>query len=121
MDGTKYKYKIERKGDSMILTTEKKEKIREMRLTGLGYGAISKIVGAKEATVKSYCIRAGLGGVRAILGMKDCVCKNCGAHIEQIPHKRKKLYCSDKYRLQAWHKNNYTSKKRETPTMTEVN
>ena len=104
VDGTKYKYKIERKCDSMILTTEKKEKIREMRLTGLGYGPISKIIGVKEATVKSYCIRAGLGGVRAIPGMKDCVCKNCGVHIEQIPHKRKKLYCSDKCRMQAWYK-----------------
>ena len=111
IDGTKITLEVERKLDAMILTNEKKEKIREMRLIGLGYSAISTILRVKEDTIKSYCKRVGLGGVRAIPGMKDCVCKNCGVHIEQTPHKRKKLYCSDKCRLQAWHRANYESKK----------
>ena len=110
IDGRSYMFNFERKKDSMILTIEKKEKIRELRETGLGYGTIAQITGIKENTIKSYCKKAGLGGVRSIPGMKDCVCKNCGTRIEQTPHKRKKLYCSDKCRMQTWYRSHNKSR-----------
>ncbi|MCI8790782.1 MAG: RNA polymerase subunit sigma-70, partial [Lachnospiraceae bacterium] len=39
------------------MTDAEKEKIRFLRMEGLGYGAVAERLGLSENTVKSYCRR----------------------------------------------------------------
>ena len=61
---------------------------------GLGYRRIAPLVGVPEDTVKSFC--------RKNKGTAGDKCITCGAAVEQRPHKKRKLFCSDKCRLKWW-------------------
>ena len=43
------------------MTNQQKEQIRTMRLQGIGYVKIGKILGISDNTVRSFCRRNGLG------------------------------------------------------------
>lgn len=93
-----------------MMTNREKEKIRDLRIKGLGYGAVAKQMGLKLETVKSYCRRHGLGrNVGALTETQDTnaeyiPCKNCGTEIKQIPKRKRKQFCCDACRYQWWNR-----------------
>ena len=83
------------------MTTEQKQKIQDMRNQGLGYAKISEILGISPNTVKSYCRRNDLGGVRS-LGTVTHACLFCGNEVKQNPGRKEKKYCNDNCRMAYW-------------------
>lgn len=90
---------------SSVMTLEKRERVKEMRLEGLGYKKIAQEIGVSKSTVKTYCFRHGLAGRGEDLAKAaGNLCRNCGAPIVQTPKRKKKLYCSDQCRYAYWKK-----------------
>ena len=76
------------------MTTEKSKEILQYREQGLGYKRIAALTGYSLNTVKSVCRRNPNGGEK--------LCLQCGAKIEQPPHRKEKKFCSDKCRMAWW-------------------
>ena len=79
------------------MTDSIKNEIVQLRRSGVGYGRISRQLGIPLSTVKSYCRRHNVVG-----GVKGTVCMQCGHHLEQVPHRKKKKFCSDGCRITWW-------------------
>lgn len=75
-----------------------REEIRYLRLRGIGYKRIATELGLSLNTVRSFCVRHGLGGNRNADGTVQHPCRYCGKDVPQTPHRREKFYCSDKCR-----------------------
>ncbi len=85
------------------MTDEQIKRITELRERGLGYMRIAKILDISHNTVKSYCVRHGLGGVRFPIAAHDVhACKFCGKEVKQNPGRKEKLYCDDQCRMNYW-------------------
>lgn len=87
------------------MTDQEKQQIAIYRNQGLSYTAISNKMAISVNSIKTYCKRNGLGGVRAFEktnGMEVCACENCGATVVQNPGRKKKRFCSDKCRNAWW-------------------
>lgn len=87
------------------MTDKEKYQITAYRDQGLSYTVISKKLGLSINTVKTYCKRHGLGGVRALETANEvevCTCENCGMPVRQNPGRKKKRFCSDKCRNAWW-------------------
>ena len=83
-----------------------RETIRQMRTNGMGYQRISDALNISRNTIKSYCQRHGLGGLKAFDGEPSTtVCKFCGKEVKQNPGRKRKLYCDDVCRMSYWKKN----------------
>ena len=81
------------------MTEIQKEQITTLRLQGMGYMKIGKMLGISNDTVRSFCRRNGLSGETG----KDAVlCKQCGKVIKIIPKQKPKKFCSDKCRTLWW-------------------
>ena len=76
------------------MASKKASEILELRRQGLGYKTIAAITGYSVNTVKSTCRRHP--------PLNEKVCLQCGAKIEQPPHRKEKKFCSDKCRLAWW-------------------
>lgn len=87
------------------MTNDQINRIYEMRELGVGYGKISQILNVSENTVKSFCKRKGLGGVRVSTDKDLHLCKHCGKEVQQNPGRKEKKFCSDKCRMAYWAKN----------------
>lgn len=89
------------------MENEQKERIAALRLEGWGYKKISDVLCISANTVKSFCQRNGLGGMRAdqVAAVGDMTyCKQCGAVLLQVQGGGVKKFCTDACRLQWWHK-----------------
>lgn len=87
------------------MTDQEKKQIAIYRNQGLSYTAISNRMAISVNSIKTYCKRNGLGGVRAFaknVDEKVCACENCGAPVVQNPGRKKKRFCSDKCRNAWW-------------------
>ena len=82
------------------MTDEQKEIIHNLREQGVGYRKIAKVLGLSDNTVKSYCQRKGLGGMKKTTVRVDDihVCKFCGKEVKQTPGRKEKKFCSDRCR-----------------------
>lgn len=89
-----------------------KEKIKELRVDGLGYKKIASELNISVNTVKSYCQRNGLSGE------SNNRCRNCGVVVEQNPKRKKKKFCSDKCRLDWWNSHQEKINKKANYTLT---
>lgn len=76
------------------MATEKSKEILHYREQGLGYKKIAALTGYSLNTVKSVCRRNTNG--------EEKLCLQCGAKIEQPPHRKEKKFCSDKCRMAWW-------------------
>ncbi len=76
------------------MATEKSIEIMEYRRQGVGYKRISALTGYPLNTVKSVCRRSQETSHKR--------CLQCGAKIEQPPHRKEKKFCSDKCRMAWW-------------------
>lgn len=87
------------------MTDQEKQQIAIYRNQGLSYTAISNTMAISVNSIKTYCKRNGLGGVRAFEKTNSanvCACENCGIPVKQNPGRKKKRFCSDKCRNAWW-------------------
>ncbi len=85
------------------MTDEQIKRITELREQGIGYGKISQILDISQNTVKSFCQRNNLGGMRFPAADADIhVCKFCGKEVHQNPGRKEKKFCDDKCRMAYW-------------------
>lgn len=84
------------------MNLEEKEKIKKLRLEGLGYKKISNELGISINTVKSFCRNNNL---TSEFTNKKVLCKQCGQEIIQKEHIKKKLFCSEVCKRKWWNKN----------------
>lgn len=87
------------------MTDKEKQQIEVYREQGLSYTKISNKMNLSINSIKTYCKRHGLGGVRAfdMTGeVKICSCENCGKLVKQNPGRKQKRFCSDKCRNTWW-------------------
>ena len=77
---------------------EQAEAIRMVR-AGIGYKKIATQLGLSANTVKSFCRKANEEKAKMI---EASVCLNCGKDVAQQAHRKKKLFCSDRCRMQWW-------------------
>lgn len=93
------------------MTEQQKLIVKELRMQGFSCGKIAKKINVSRDAVKSYCYRNGLGGTgKQIVERNKNLCKNCGAVISQTPKGKRKIFCSDKCRVQWWHSHPYMVK-----------
>ena len=84
------------------MTETEKTQIHEMRRHGCTYRHIASALALKEGTVKTYCVRATKKGLIAPPKQtQESSCKHCGTHIDQVPKRKKKIFCS-KVCSQKW-------------------
>lgn len=81
-----------------------KERVSELRSSGMGYKKIAELLGISINTVKSYCKRSNLSGVAQFGSDLDqaLYCPTCRFTVSQTPGKKAKKFCSDKCRLTWW-------------------
>ena len=89
-----------------------KKQIIQYRENGLSYKMISSLTDISVNSVKSFCQRNNLGGVKTPEN-DISFCKNCGAFIYKTKGKKQKRFCCDKCR-NAWWNNNLALVKRKT-------
>ena len=82
------------------MTEKEKQEVTTLRYLGLGYRAVAKALCISVNTIKTYC-RANN------LQTKDIPdnaghCPICGKPVKQTPHKKKKVFCSNKCCLEYW-------------------
>ena len=78
------------------MTDEIKEKIRELKIDGLGYKKIAKQLKMNLNTVISFCQRNGLGEKPTKINRVEIsvYCKFCNAKLDINKIGRKKYYCN---------------------------
>lgn len=100
------------------MTLEEKEKIKELRLKGMGYKAISTIVGLSRDSVRAFCKRNGLAGDYRVVALnvkekvnRNLLCANCERSLKQKGIGRTRRFCSDQCR-RIWWKEHDTARKK---------
>lgn len=82
------------------MTSEQKKEIIRLRSQNVGYTAIAEILGISKDTVKTFCKRNDVGGIRSESRKPDG-CPHCGKPVIQTPGHKPKRFCSAECR-QAW-------------------
>jgi len=89
------------------MTNEQKLQITKLRKNKYGYAKIAKTLNLSVSSVKSYCQRNNLDGIRAetVSQAKEGeFCKECGKPVMQKAGSRKILFCSGECRQKWWNK-----------------
>lgn len=82
-----------------------KDNIYKLRLKCFGYSEIADSLGLNIHTVKSYCRRNNLGGVRATQKYEKGdtrFCRNCGKEFKQPEKQKQRKFCCDHCRVAWW-------------------
>ena len=82
------------------MTHEEKIKVAQLQQKGWGYRRIATEIGISPYTGRSYFERHPVA-LDAIAEKAD-LCKHCGAELKHLPHKKKKVFCSQACRLAWW-------------------
>lgn len=102
-----------------IMTKTQKNRIAQLREQGFSYAKIAVAMGLSENSVKSFCQRNGLGGVRAPCSdLTLNLCHHCGETLLISPAHKNKKFCSSKCRAAWW---NTHMDQRNTDAMKTVN
>ena len=80
------------------MRNDERLRIEQLKQNGYGYKRIAAELNLSPNTVKAYLRRKKVSenGVK--------VCKNCGASVHQLAHRKEKLFCSDACRMAWWNK-----------------
>lgn len=89
-----------------------KEKIKELRKSGYGYKRVAAELGISINTIKSFCRKEGLNGVKGTVQTND-VCLTCGLALPPSKTKKRK-FCSKECREKWWSKNRKALNKRNS-------
>lgn len=73
-----------------------------MRNKGLGYSAIAKELSLTKDNVKFFCRAHGLSRDMNNGWHPTDICRFCGSNVISLPHKKQRIFCSDKCRLAWW-------------------
>ena len=90
------------------MTNDEKNRIAELRRSGMGYLKIAQALDLNVNSVKTFCRRNGLTGESekmpdtAFPGVLRKTCKNCGETFLPYPGHREKVFCSDACRTRWW-------------------
>jgi len=87
------------------MTNAEKELVKGYREKGLSYNRISNTLGISINTVKTFCKRNGLGGIKSESEDFLSTCKYCKRIIKSTPGKKKKQFCSNQCRNKWWNNN----------------
>ena len=91
------------------MTSVQKEKVKLMRGQGYSYSKIAITLNISENTIKAFCRRNNLGGVKGkeikYEDLKDNMCKKCGTMLGITNKGPRKKFCSDNCRRQWWKEN----------------
>jgi endogenous inhibitor of DNA gyrase (YacG/DUF329 family) len=105
------------------LTGDEKEKIKELRLKGIGYKGIASILGLSRDSVRGFCKRNGLDGSSCVVALnveeklkRNLLCSCCGKPIKQKYQGRTRRFCSDECRRKWWNGNQDKRNKSEAAT-----
>lgn len=89
-----------------------KEKIRELRLKGVGYKGIANLLGISRDSVRGFCKRNNLEGSSCVVALnfeekkkKNLLCGCCEKTIKQKAKGRIRRFCSDACRRKWWNEN----------------
>ena len=87
------------------MTNIQRRKIEEMRSAGCGYSVIADETGLSKDSIKAYCRKHDLGGVKrnGLFGdVSFGTCLSCGRKFWQNPTRKEKKFCSDPCRMKWW-------------------
>lgn len=91
------------------MTEEQALQVRELRSQGTGYKTIAGLVGISRDSVRYYCQRHGLGGIRIVYeaNLKDRIsdglaCAYCGGPLKREHTGRPRKFCSEACRRRYW-------------------
>lgn len=94
------------------MTSYEKEKIKELRLKGMGYKAIASLLGLSRDSVRGFCKRNGLYGDSCVVALnveekvkRNVLCAYCGKSLKQKHQGRTRRFCSDECRRKWWNEN----------------
>ena len=98
------------------MTEQEKKQVIRLRNEFYSYKKIAKALSISESTVKSFCIRNGLGGLASHKRTKplgdENHCLNCGLPIRQIEGRKKRKFCTYECRMAWWNEHpQYLNKK----------
>lgn len=115
------------------MTAEQQNKIRELRMKGMGYRNISSETGIYRDTIRSFCRRNGLDGYASAIcaGKTEIVekngmagqedqCQNCGRKLEQPLTGRKRKFCCEECRRKWWKHHPEKINRRQEAFYTEI-
>ena len=87
------------------MTSDEKEKIRELRLKGMGYKGIANLLGLTRDSVRGFCKRNGLDGNSCAVALnyevnikRNLLCVCCEKAIKQKHQGRSRRFCSNECR-----------------------
>ena len=102
------------------MTDEQREKIKELRLEGMGYKAIATSLGLSRDSVRGFCRRHGLEGDSCVISLNvqvkrehNLLCVQCEKPLKQKVKGRTRKFCSDSCRRTWWKENNDKRNKKE--------
>ncbi|WP_411679868.1 RNA polymerase subunit sigma-70 [Clostridium thailandense] len=103
------------------MTSDEKEKIKELRLKGMGYKGIANLLGLTRDSVRGFCKRNGLDGASCVVALnveekikRNVLCACCEKPLKQKGQGRSRRFCSDKCRRKWWNENQDKRNKKET-------
>lgn len=103
------------------MTVDEKEKIKELRLEGMGYKAIATLLGLSRDSVRGFCKRNGIEGDSCVVALnveekikRNVLCICCEKPIKQRRQGRTRRFCSDGCRRKWWNENQDKRNKNET-------
>ncbi len=82
------------------MTDQERTQIIQLQNEGLGYKRIAAELNLPVNGVKSFCRRHPVTKDTASFGSAGC--RQCGAPLTQLPHRKAKKFCSDKCRMAWW-------------------
>ena len=91
------------------MTQDQKERIKELRLEGLGYQAIARIVGLSRDSVRRFCKCNSLAGHGCVVALniaekkqENLLCLHCEKPLVQQLKGATRKFCSDLCRRSWW-------------------
>ena len=98
-----------------------KQRIRKLRLYGMGYKGISTELGLSRDAVRTFCKRNGLDGASSVVSLnyevnkeRNIICTNCGKPIKQKAQGRVRRFCCDDCRRIWWKENSQNANCKDT-------
>ncbi|MGO5577519.1 sigma factor-like helix-turn-helix DNA-binding protein [Catenibacterium mitsuokai] len=97
------------------MTDKEKQIITLYREQGMSYTKISTLMDISINSIKTYCKRHSLGGIRAHKHQNDTQvlpCDYCGMPVIQNPGRKRKRFCNDRCRNAWWREHSDLVKKK---------
>lgn len=87
------------------MTNEQKQRIAELRSTGISYAKIGEALDISKDTIKTFCRRNNLTVKQepSASNATPTVCRECGVSLVQTEKQKPRIFCSKECREKWWH------------------